>query len=196
MRRLFALLPIAALGAACAGPDHIEIEPKEVVLKRPKETTPLRGKVMNRRGTHWADKRPKWQSGDEKVATVDEMGVVSAVGNGRTTLTATYGDLKAEVPVEVKLVESLMAEPAEITLPPDSEGPTHLKVTVVGPGGKPLTDRAIRYMSMDESVATIDGAGGVWSQNAGETLVKAIADEHEVAVKVKVEAPKAAAKKR
>lgn len=35
------------------------------------------------------NKRVTWQSSDEKVATVDENGKVTAVGNGTATITAT-----------------------------------------------------------------------------------------------------------
>jgi uncharacterized protein YjdB len=149
---------------------------------------------MNRRGTHWAEKKPDWKSSDPSVASIDDMGVVTAHKSGNVIMTATFGKLTAEVPVEVTLVEELRAEPAELVLPPDADEPTKIKVTVLGPNGKTLTDRAIRYMSNDEKVATIDGAGGVWSHNAGETLVRALADEHEVTVKVKVEKPKPAPK--
>lgn len=190
MRRPLWLLPLTVFAIACAGPDHIEIEPKEVVLKRPKETIALRGKVMNRRGNHWADKRCDWLSSDASVATVDAMGVVTAHKSGRTLLTASYDGLKAEVPVEVTLVEELRAEPAELVLFTDSEDSTKIRVTVLGPNGKALSDRSIRYLSNDEKVATIDGGGGVWTHNPGETLVRAVCENHEVTVKVKVEAPK------
>jgi hypothetical protein len=42
-----------------------------------------------------------WRSADERVARVSAAGVVTAVGAGRTTLTATVGSASTSVPVEV-----------------------------------------------------------------------------------------------
>ena len=51
------------------------------------------------------NKRVTWQSSDEKVATVDENGKVTAVGNGTATITATSvsGSYTATVSVTVKI---------------------------------------------------------------------------------------------
>lgn len=43
----------------------------------------------------------KWKSSDEKVATVDEDGVVTAVSKGTTTITASYGSVSATAAVTV-----------------------------------------------------------------------------------------------
>ena len=42
-----------------------------------------------------------WSSADPTVATVDQNGVVTAVGGGATVITATYGDLTVECEVQV-----------------------------------------------------------------------------------------------
>lgn len=43
-----------------------------------------------------------WSSGNPDVATVDENGLVTAVGPGRTVITTTAGDVKAECAVTVR----------------------------------------------------------------------------------------------
>ena len=43
-----------------------------------------------------------WTSNDEKVATVDEKGVITAVGYGEATITATAGDKTATCLISVK----------------------------------------------------------------------------------------------
>ncbi len=48
-----------------------------------------------------SDVRIKWKSAKPSVATVDENGLVSAVGVGKTTITASYGGKKATCEVTV-----------------------------------------------------------------------------------------------
>ena len=57
------------------------------------------------------DKVIAWKSDDDKVATVDGNGRVTAAGSGRTTVTASAGDKSARCTVNV-------AEPIVVTAPP------------------------------------------------------------------------------
>ena len=64
----------------------IKASPDTLTLTKKDETAQLTAEVT----PSYADnKRVTWQSSDEKVATVDENGKVTAVGNGTATITAT-----------------------------------------------------------------------------------------------------------
>ena len=80
------------------------------------------------------NKRVTWQSSDEKVATVDENGKVTAVGNGTATITATSvsGSYTATVSVTVKIpveIQKLTIEAEKETLTKIGES-TELKVKI------------------------------------------------------------------
>ncbi|RNB87737.1 hypothetical protein EDM56_12925, partial [Brevibacillus fluminis] len=64
-------------------------------------------------------KRVKWETADKAIASVDRSGVVTAVAEGSTTITASYGDVKATFKVTVKAdapgVSSVSATNGSIT---------------------------------------------------------------------------------
>lgn len=66
----------------------ITVNPTEVTLTI-SQTIPLTVIVLPVDAT---DKSVTWASGDENVATVDQSGTVTAVGNGETLITATTND--------------------------------------------------------------------------------------------------------
>ena len=64
------------------------------------------------------DKTITWTSSNEKVATVDANGTVTAVGGGNATITATIGSVKAEVTFKVTALETVVkkSEIADFTV--------------------------------------------------------------------------------
>lgn len=69
----------------------IKVSPDTLTLTKKDETAQLTAEVT----PSYADnKRVTWQSSDEKVATVDENGKVTAVGNGTAEITVTTEDGK------------------------------------------------------------------------------------------------------
>ena len=73
------------------------------------------GKVMAVAGTAWS-------SSDASVATVDGAGLVTAAGNGTTTITATVGGASGSAAVKVmQSARSVTVSPAaDTTAPADS----------------------------------------------------------------------------
>ncbi len=184
--RLSGIAIVALCAFACEQADHIEIDPKQPMLKRRGEALQLHGKVMNRRGVQIAGEFPTWKSSQPFVATVDEHGSVMAVASGHALLNATYGSVTAEVPVDVVLVEAVRATPTSFHLKPDGD-PVKPAVSAIGLNGRVLADRQVALKSDNSDVVHIDSEGKLWPAAKGETKVRATCEDHEVVLDVVVE---------
>ena len=135
----------------------IKVSPDTLTLTKKDETAQLTAEVT----PSYADnKRVTWQSSDEKVATVDENGKVTAVGNGTATITATSvsGSYTATVSVTVKIpveIQKLTIEAEKETLTKIGES-TELKVKIE-PENADL--QKLIWKSDNEKVATTDENG-------------------------------------
>ena len=123
-----------------------------------------------------------WSSSDEKIATVDETGKVTAVGAGEATITAKAGGKEATCKVTVKVpVESITLDKTSLTL---KEGATAVLVATVKPDD--ATDKTVTWSSSDETIATVDNNGKVTGIKEGEATVTAKAGDKTATCKVTV----------
>lgn len=116
-----------------------------------------------------------WRSSDEKVATVDKDGKVTAVANGTVTITATSADGKhsATVTITVKI------SPEKLTLTAENKTLTKIGDTLqitakVEPDN--AYDKLI-WKSSDENVATVDADGKVTAVGNGEVTITATTED-------------------
>ena len=143
----------------------IKASPDTLTLTKKDETAQLTAEVT----PSYADnKRVTWQSSDEKVATVDENGKVTAVGNGTATITATSvsGSYTAAVSVTVKIpvkIQKLTIEAEKETLTKIGES-TELKVKIE-PENADL--QKLIWKSHNEKVAITDENGKVTAVGNG-----------------------------
>ena len=143
----------------------IKVSPDTLTLTKKDETAQLTAEVT----PSYADnKRVTWQSSDEKVATVDENGKVTAVGNGTATITATSvsGSYTAAVSVTVKIpveIQKLTIEAEKETLTKIGES-TELKVKIE-PENADL--QKLIWKSNNEKVAITDENGKVTAVGNG-----------------------------
>lgn len=128
-------------------------------------------------------------SSDEKVATVDETGLVTAVANGEADITisltqtfpASTGEtataetssqpvaLTATTHVTVTTaVESISFDKTEGVL---TVGNTHQIKATVSPEN--ASDQTLTWTSSDESIATVDSSGNVAAKAAGSATITA-----------------------
>lgn len=96
-----------------------------------------------------------WSSSDDTRATVDQNGLVTTVGGGDVTISASAGgqtgtfDLNVQFPVGTVTVG---APPSSIR----QEGTVELSATLVGSDGEPAVGRVVTWSSSDEDIATVD----------------------------------------
>ena len=125
------------------------------------------------------DKSVEWKSDDTGVATVNENGKVTAVGLGTTTITVTTADGGHTATCEVTVtppaktpVTSVTLDKTSLTL--DVGGSDTLAATV-----KPddATNKAVKWSSSNENVATVDQNGNVKAVGAGTATITAAASD-------------------
>ena len=111
-----------------------------------------------------------WTSSDEEVATVDETGLVTAVGAGEADITVSIADANISSTTHIKVV----------ILPTGVEAPETLSLELNGEATKALgakmtpedaTDVKLAYVSSDESVVTVDESGNVTAVGVGECTI-------------------------
>ena len=111
-----------------------------------------------------------WASSDEEVATVDETGLVTAVGAGEADVTVSVADANISSTTHVKVV---------IT-PTGVEAPDSIELVTNGENSKALgakmtpedaTEVKLAYESSDENVATVDENGVVTAVADGECII-------------------------
>lgn len=114
----------------------------------------------------------EWTSSNEDVATVDENGMVTAVGAGEADITAAVKDAGISSTTHVKVV----------ILPTGVDTPDTLELYTNGEDSKSLdakiipedaTEVKLAYVSSDEGVATVDENGLVTAVADGECTITA-----------------------
>lgn len=129
-----------------------------------------------------------WSSSDESVATVDQNGLVTAVENGDTVITATYGEITGSCTVTVETIPlkgiRINTESTTIHL-----GETE-KLEVIYNPENTTDDRTVTWSSSDDKVASVAADGTVTAVGAGSAVIKAAVGENFTAeCKVTVDAP-------
>lgn len=117
------------------------------------------------------DRTVTWSSENENVTTV-ENGVVTAVGAGRTTITATVGEFTAECEVTVvSPLESITLSADRTT--DDLEVGDTVNLTVGYNPEDTTDDKTVTWSSSDEDVATVDENGVVTAVAGGTATITA-----------------------
>ena len=162
----------------------IKVSPDTLTLTKKGETAQLTAEVT----PSYADnKRVTWQSSDEKVATVDENGKVTAVGNGTATITATSvsGSYTATVSVTVKIpveIQKLTIEAEKETLTKIGES-TELKVKIE-PENADL--QKLIWKSDNEKVAIVNENGKVTAVGNGTAEITVTTEDGKITASIMI----------
>lgn len=123
------------------------------------------------------NKNVQWTSSNNSVATVDSNGVVTSKNSGSTIITATtHNGLKTEFFIEVETpVTNITLNSNEINLNP---GGTFKLDATVNPSN--ASNKNIKWISANESIATVDQSGNVTADVAGTTYISAVSADGKV----------------
>ena len=162
----------------------IKVSPDTLTLTKKDETAQLTAEVT----PSYADnKRVTWQSSDEKVATVDENGKVTAVGNGTATITTTSvsGSYTATVSITVKIpveIQKLTIEAEKETLTKIGES-TELKVKIE-PENADL--QKLIWKSHNEKIAIVNENGKVTAVGSGTAEITVTTEDGKITASIMI----------
>lgn len=117
--------------------------------------------------------RPIFKSSDDSVAAVDNDGVITAVGGGQATITATAGNFSDSCKVTVYTPASgIEADTKELQI---VNGQSKVFTAKVVPDF--AYNKNIIYSSSDESIATVDQNGKVTAVSTGTCTITAKSED-------------------
>lgn len=176
-----------AVGPDLSEPASLTPEAATLALTYLGETAGVEVAVRDGTGAVISGAEPSWSTTDADVATVSEDGVVTAAGNGRTTIRATLGGLSASVEVTVRQLAA-EATPSESTWTFAALADSlRLDVSVVDAGGSPIAEPVVAWSSLDSSVVVVSSSGLVTARSNGTTVVTATVDGVVASTAVSVE---------
>ena len=121
-----------------------------------------------------SEKNIHWSSSKPSVATVDQNGMVTAIGEGSATITASVGGLSATCTVISIVIPVTSITLDKTSLSMEKGTSETLKATVLP---NDATDKTVQWRSDNTSVATVDQNGQVTAVNSGNTTITASAGE-------------------
>lgn len=118
------------------------------------------------------DKTVNWSSSNSAVATVNNVGVITAVSAGTCTITASSGDVTATVTITVKKpVEQVVLNKSDVTI---KEEETFTFTCTVVPND--ASEKNVTWTSSDSSIATVNANGTITGVKAGTCTITVLAD--------------------
>lgn len=181
----------ASITVAEPVPTRVTVSPTPHTLEAIGATVQLSATVRDQRNNVMSGQPITWSSGDEAVATVSGDGLVTAVGNGMTEITAKSGNPSGTASITVAQA------PAAIVIEVDAEATTlteidqtlQLMASVSDANDHPIADPDITWSSSDESVATVDEDGLVTAVSNGMADITATSGDVSQRVTITVMTP-------
>ena len=154
-------------------PAEVRVSPGADTLVALGDTLRLSAEAFDTNGHTVGDAEFTWTSDDESVLTVDAAGLVTAVGRGGATVTATTGDVSGSAAVTVE------QRPLEVRVSPGADtlaalGDTlRLSAEALDGNGNVVPDAEFTWASGDAAVAAVDSTGLVTAVSNGSAEVAA-----------------------
>ena len=164
----------ASITVAEPVPTRIAVTPSSHTLEAIGATVQLTATVRDQRNNVMSGQSITWSSGDEAVATVSAAGLVTAVSNGTSQVTARSGNASgtASITVAEPVPTRIAVTPSSHTL--EAKGETvELRATVRDQRNNVMSGQSITWSSGDEAVATVSAAGLVTAVRNGSVQITA-----------------------
>ncbi len=153
-------------------PTDLDITPAMVALAALGDTVRLAAEARDQLGRVVEDAAVSWSSSDETVATVDRGGLVTAVGEGTTSVTASSGAASGAVAVLVmQIASSVIVAPSTAAIA--SRATIGLEAEAFDWNGRPVAEAEFSWTVSDPAVATVDGMGVVLGIGDGVATITA-----------------------
>ena len=168
-------------------PRRVTVSPETVAFDAFDQSRQLSAAVLDANGHEIEGAGVAWSTANPDVATVDGDGLVTAAGNGETTVTATAGTASGSASVEVEQV------PRRVTVSPETvafdafDQSRQLSAAVLDANGHEIEGAGVAWSAANPGVATVDSDGLVTAAGNGETTVTATAGTASGSASVKVE---------
>ena len=115
------------------------------------------------------DTTKKWESSNTNVVTVDENGMVTAVGRGSAEVTVTVGNKKATATIEVLVpITSVQINKDKVEV---VKNQTVILSAIINPSDT-TEDTTVTWESDDPSIATVDENGVVTGKSEGVVVIR------------------------
>ena len=163
----------------------IAVTPDAVTLEAFEATAQLQASARDNNGNSF-NAVFDWTSADTAVATVSSSGLVTARGNGMTTVTVASGSVTQIATVTVQQRLSQLVLSAETVMLNALGAASQLEVTPQDANGHRMS-ADVRWSSSEPSVATVDTSGLVTAQANGAATVTVASESVTASASVNVQ---------
>ncbi len=119
-----------------------------------------------------SDKVVKWSCSNNAVATINDVGVITAIGAGTAIISASCGNVTETLVLTVKKpIDQIVLNKLEISI---KEEESFSLVPTIVPND--ASEKTVTWTSSDNSIATVDANGTVTGVKAGSCTITASAD--------------------
>ncbi|HLB37379.1 MAG TPA: Ig-like domain-containing protein [Gemmatimonadales bacterium] len=158
----------------------VDVTPEQTTLNAVGASVQLEIAILDPNGHPVGDASVAWASSDTDVATVSPNGLVSAVGPGEVTVTATVsGDVVQTVTLTVGVSIAVTPTVAQVRLTPTPVTLSALGASVALTGhaadgaGNDVPGAVLSWASSNDAVATVSASGVVTAVGNGTAIITA-----------------------
>lgn len=117
-----------------------------------------------------------WSSSDESVATVDTVGIVTAIGNGSAVIIASSADGELKDTCKVNVVTPVTSISLNDNIASIKVGETKQLTATILPST--ATNKNVVWSTSDETICTVDNDGLVTAVSTGDCVITVRSEEN------------------